>query len=611
MKCRDNKTFVHEELWCDGYIHCPDGSDENPKECGNCQRTYGFPKSKKHATFSCKHKYTGRPICAVPCDGNNDLCFDDIDEQCSFASGVSTLLFGILLVSLSIVAGELLIYNIRRTKCIKIEEFELLMESNICLLNHLEWNLESPSNFKRNFGSFKKWHGKEQYQQECNSLSYSLVLMEKRKAQDIAQLFLKLESKYHHGNKASVHMCIRRNFGTNKTTKYLFKLFKPTTEKSNIFTKFIWNRILKVLKAPCVEYLGFLLLVTFKIFVYYTDMYKDIYMLVGCSKFVPMGNLKFSSFVFQVFIILIISVTIPMILNWFTLINARVQSRIVKFGILIASPLVPAISVYFTSKLNLVTKRIKTFHQNNNKLRSTEYSQPVKKLIKNNNLIHQASCLLTNLWSNENATEHLVQSLILILLIAVKFTQSRTVSGFQELMADGKNFYLLGLSAIISVLSIISGNVKQKIVQKNNFIPLAGIMIHLSYATLAMLFRVAAIVLYFAPAMGLFNLQMHWKMGKLKKRFHDQTFYNYTENRLVEFVWKPVDHYDELTYFQLDVYYISFLLFIPFHFLLVAAIKLIFSKEFKSRKDYWKKILHVIHQGNLHVIHQGNGIIVK
>jgi hypothetical protein len=34
-KCTDNKTFLKEELWCDGYTQCLDGSDEDPSDCGN------------------------------------------------------------------------------------------------------------------------------------------------------------------------------------------------------------------------------------------------------------------------------------------------------------------------------------------------------------------------------------------------------------------------------------------------------------------------------------------------------------------------------------------------------------------------------------------------
>ena len=604
IKCHDNITFVHEELWCDGYIQCPDGSDEDPKECGNCQRTYGFPKNKISATFSCKHKYTRKPICAIPCDGKDDQCLDDIDEHCTSATITSTMTFGIVLVIVSVFAVELYNFYMRITKCYKTEAFEKKVASSIGLLNKLKGCLECPTKYKKTFGSFKKWHGKEQYPQDCNTLAYALMVMEKGKAQDIAQLFFKLENKYHHGNKASIHICMRRNFGTNSTTKHLFELIKPSTEESNSFTKLIWNTILKFLKSPFVEYMGFLLLVPVKIFAYYTDMYKDIYMLVEYSKFVPIENMKFSSFAFQVFIILSISVTLPMILNWFTLINARVQSRIAKVEMLVVSPLVPAFAVYFISKLNFVSYRIKKTCQNNKKPESTNTTKSINKICQNDYLVQQGTNLLSDLRSNENATEHLIQSLVLIILIAVKFTQSRTVSGFQELLAGGNTLFLLGLSATFSIFSIITGKVQQNLAKKQHSVPFTGIMIQISYSILAMACRIFAVVLYFAPAMGLFNLQMHWKIGNFQ-----QKFYVITENgTLNEVVWKPIHHYEELTSFQLDVYYISFLLLIPFHFLLVAAIKLLISKEFKSRKDYWKKILHVIHQGNLNIIHQGDGM---
>ena len=203
--------------------------------------------------------------------------------------------------------------------------------------------------------------------------------------------------------------------------------------------------------------------------------------------------------------------------------------------------------------------------------------------------------------ANENATEHLIQSLVLIFIVALKFTKSRTVNGFQELLAGGSDVYMLGISAAWSMFSVISGSVQQKIVQKNHSMPFKGILIHLCYSTLAMVCRISAIVFFFAPAMGLFNLLMHLKMGKLAFR---NKFFDVTENgTLTEVVWKQIIHYKELTSFRLDVFYILFLLLIPIHFLLVAAIKFKFSKEFKSRKDYAKKMFHVVHQGN-HSFHK-------
>jgi hypothetical protein len=200
--------------------------------------------------------------------------------------------------------------------------------------------------------------------------------------------------------------------------------------------------------------------------------------------------------------------------------------------------------------------------------------------------------------SNENSTEHIIQSLVLILLVTLKFTKSGTVSGYQELLTGNSDFFLLILSAIWSVFSIISGFVQRKIVHKKHSIPFSGIVVQLSFSTMAMMCRISAILIFFAPAFGLFNLLWHWKMGSLD--FVNYAIYNLTDNGTLikaNDFFKQINNYDELTGFQLDVFYIVFLIIILSHFFLVTGIKITCSKEFKLRKDYFKKMLHIFHQG--------------
>ena len=82
--CQRNKQqCIHKSLVCDGYEQCDDGSDEDSGLCASCPRKFGFPDGKSHlATFLCQHRFTNRSICAVPCDGNDDLCLDSTDEIC-------------------------------------------------------------------------------------------------------------------------------------------------------------------------------------------------------------------------------------------------------------------------------------------------------------------------------------------------------------------------------------------------------------------------------------------------------------------------------------------------------------------------------------------------
>jgi hypothetical protein len=605
-KCTDNRTSIPEEFWCDGYMQCADKSDEDPEECEKCPRTYGFPKDNKHATFSCKHKYTGRPICAVPCDGKDDLCLDDIDEQCSTASLKSTLFFGTALVIFSVISGELYIFCVKKSKSNKNKRFQLKMLKENNLMSILECCSDGHATLNKTLANFKKSHCTEQHARDCVIVSHTLGLIDGEKAQDVAKLFYNFECKYHRGNFESVHICIKKTFETNENTKLLFALISQPPVKTQFLKKS--KSVLNVFKTQYIAGVFFLLLVSAKLFAYYTDVYKDIYIIVEYSKLLPVDNLNLNSFGLQVFITLIVSVTLPMIVNLFILHlpNEKkiLQSRMIHFGIIILSPLVPALAVYVSSKLHFVSQRIKKFHQNNKKLKSHNSLESIKTLIENNHLMQQTSALLSDLRSNENATEHFIQSLVLILLIALKFTKTGTVSGFQELLVGNSDFYLLVLSAIWSVVSIISGFVQRKIVQKNHSMPFSGNVIHLIFAAMAMICRISSFVFFFAPAMGLFNLLGHWKMGNFKfdsGEMNTVLIYDVTYNGTfikAKDVWKQINKYEDLTLFQLDVYYIVFLIIILCHFLLVAAIKITCSKEFKSRKDYFKKMLHIFHQGN-------------
>ncbi len=66
----------------------------------------------KIATFSCKHRYTGNWICAVPCDGHDDLCEDFEDEKCDL--GISFSFIVLIVVGLLILiaaVGEAFVFH--------------------------------------------------------------------------------------------------------------------------------------------------------------------------------------------------------------------------------------------------------------------------------------------------------------------------------------------------------------------------------------------------------------------------------------------------------------------------------------------------------------------
>ena len=105
FRCKDNSSCIAATLVCDGYVNCPDKSDEHQEYCGSCPLKYGdgHPrrlKSEKFAnTFSCKHRYSETTICANLCDGRDDLCmgYEDENNCDEFAAGWTYFVSGIMI----------------------------------------------------------------------------------------------------------------------------------------------------------------------------------------------------------------------------------------------------------------------------------------------------------------------------------------------------------------------------------------------------------------------------------------------------------------------------------------------------------------------------------
>ncbi len=149
------------------------------------------------------------------------------------------------------------------------------------------------------------------------------------------------------------------------------------------------------------------------------------------------------------------------------------------------------------------------------------------------------------------------------------------MTGLHTLWTSGKIDLIL-FSAALSVFSLTHGHVKHIAAEKNNYLPMTGKLLQMTFAILSILARILSILLYFAPSLGLASLLMHWAMGKLRvaEPYPNLVFdvQNGTEIYFKD-VWIETPKYTSYTLWELETYYIIFLGLMPLHLALVFALK--------------------------------------
>ena len=261
-KCDDNETCIHQDLFCDGYIQCPDGSDEDASLCQSCPKTFGYPAGKSNrATFSCKHKYTGRPICSVPCDGGLDLCENDVDESCSIPMSQWSLIFGSVILLISVVLSE-----------VKMMYRDNIITYSSVLCENLFRFLKNLS--KVGSKEFKSIHQDASYSWNCRHLSHCLKILSDKDQEKILKSYWRLEKEYHNNNITSCLKCIKVHFGTRLNTSLLFK--SDSNKKQNFTIGPSFENVNK---------LKFALFIVSKITLYYSDFFKDSYIIAVFYKY--------------------------------------------------------------------------------------------------------------------------------------------------------------------------------------------------------------------------------------------------------------------------------------------------------------------------------------
>ncbi len=116
---------------------------------------------------------------------------------------------------------------------------------------------------------------------------------------------------------------------------------------------------------------------------------------------------------------------------------------------------------------------------------------------------------------NENTFEHFSQALLLLIITALKFSNTKTVGCLESMIVKDNSFLLL-ISAFWSIISITLGYLQSVSMMKGDFLPVLGKLILSVFVFCSCIARLFGIIAFFVPSLGLMNVLMHWKMGKLE-----------------------------------------------------------------------------------------------
>ena len=210
-----------------------------------------------------------------------------------------------------------------------------------------------------------------------------------------------------------------------------------------------------------------------------------------------------------------------------------------------------------------------------------------------------------------------------ILLILMLFSDSNTsTTGGLEAFFAQPSFIMGIMMDPVTVLTLsVSWSLRtcmalhlKSITAEKGFIKITSKIAVFLWAMFATLRRVLAIVAYFIPSLGLFGILHHWRAEKIPFRIRlayarsispsdEIRLYGLNETHL----WSQLDRwnftnpdkpnappYSTYTGLSLQQSFFVFMLMTGIQFLVLGIVKILTSEEFRARKNYFDKILHLI-----------------
>ena len=542
-KCHDGSQCIHNSLVCDGNIHCNDFSDEEVGLCKICPKTLGFVKSgiPEEATYSCKHRHTGRWICSIPCNNQDDLCLDEIDEQCLKPNLIiihACTVLGLLIGSL--ILGKLLSLQSNVGNTEHDEIYELVAEClDILLANNQNDQSQKQDQLEQVFKTLFSLDG------EVLKLDVLLAVFQNGKKDD-AEIkanvkLVKNVLQNMHTNDVEVLRCLQKNLGSmadfyfsitepgcftkliERCKDGLNPIYQPIQVKINKFTSCCKNILpCSNQDGPCKLSLSLVMMIlkaTAKIAVHYVDLLKDL-IFVGFLLTSDFIKWEIYNFGFIFILLFLSSIVVTEVVNLVIFLNhdfkaSNKRSLSILFKCLF-TVLMPGFSIFMTEwhsyKLEMECEHYSTLQNNdqdNTKKKSCLFSiQFHSKMAK------EWTGLYATVKKSENVTENFPQFCLLAIFPILKQSDSRSIEGLQELLND-TNSTLVIISAVWSLLTLARVPLLYESHIWQGFQSFPGKILLALYMGLGAVARAFGILTFFTPSLGLLNTLQHWKMGNL------------------------------------------------------------------------------------------------
>ena len=246
---------------------------------------------------------------------------------------------------------------------------------------------------------------------------------------EAAKCIFNLELDFHGRNVGEAHACLKKQFGTNSSSQLFYQSLwvrKPIQFSKLIFLKKMLNHYKQMAAFQIAKFIFTSIL---HIIAYSWDLVKDLYFLAYYSHFGQISITNFGSFDSQVLIVLIISVTLPNVLNVLVLLRenlSAVPSKVRRFLMLVVF-----VSVSVTS---YALNKIQYLNGRKQKLSEEQYpsaasrrdllnSQSKRLTSKCQSRLQQKECQLRSLHAklkiNEGIFESSIQAIVLMITVAV------------------------------------------------------------------------------------------------------------------------------------------------------------------------------------------------